>query len=1095
MKARKIIGYGGGGGGGKGGGGGESRTPTEDPDSLRSKSFARVVDLLSEGEIEGLVNGAKSIYLDGTPLQNDDGSYNFSGVSWTERRGTQSQSYVPGFAAVENTLTVGVQAFENVPVVRQFTNPNLNAVRVTIGVPALTRQSTDTGDISGTSVTFFIDVQTNGGGFVRTVNGTISGKTTSRYQRSYRIPLTGTGPWDIRVVRASDDSTSTTLQNQTWWDTATEIIDAKLRYPNSALVAVSCDAQQFQSIPTRAYDVKMLRVRVPTNYDAATRTYTGSWDGNFQIVWTDNPAWCFYDLITSDRYGLGQFVDDAQVDKWALYAIGKYCDQLVPDGFGGTEPRFTCNIYLQTKQEAYKLVNDFATIFRGMAFWSSGSITAVQDAPTDAAALFNPANVIDGTFTYAGSSAKARNTVALVTWNDPDDMYRQKVEYVEDTAGIARLGIVTTEVVAVGCTSRGQANRVGRWLLFTERLESEVVTFKTGLEGAVARPGQVIKVADPNRAGVRFGGRLLAATTTSVTLDAPVTLTNGEAYTFSAVKADGTVQETSVTHSGGTLSTLALSPALAEAPVAGSIWLLASANVQAQTFRVLAVTENEKHEFEVTALAHEPSKYNAIEQGLTLERRSYSVLTAVPPAPTGLTLSESLYLSPTGVRIRLSASWSAPAGAVSYITTVQRAGDNQSPQVGPTVQTVDFNDVLPGVHTVRVWSVNAVGVPSSQPAMAQYVVLGKVAPPSNVQGFTSARSGDTLRFAWRPVPDIDVDRYELRLGLTWATAITVGSTSGTTFDVLAPRGGQFMIKAIDSSGIESASEAVLIAAPVTNLNVVLNYNEATGGWNGAKVNTTEIGVTRNLNWSDLETWTTANTWGDTIVAGGVALVGPATWASLSTPWSNYTDPWLFAEDVAEGTYDSELIDIGYVATSTVYIEPVVELVTRTLRSWSSFTQPWADYASPSWTWQGLAGAISAEYEIATSSDNVMWSAWSPFVTGAYTFRYLKIRVSLATSDPDYRPYLTQLIVRVDVPDRVEHFEDVAVPTGGVTISFTPRFVGVKTAQVTLQSAASGDRFTVTGKTDSQIVVNVFDSAGTPKTGLVDVDVFGYGERY
>lgn len=1092
MKPRKLIGYGG--GGGKGGGG-ESRTPTEDPDSLRSKSFARVVDLLSEGEIEGLVNGAKSIYLDGTRLQNDDGSYNFSGVSWTERRGTQLQSYVPGFAAVENTLTVAVQCKEDVPVVRQFTNPNLNAVRVTIGVPALTRQSTETGDISGTSVTFFIDVQTNGGGFVRTVNGYISGKTTSRYQRSYRIPLTGTGPWDIRVVRASDDSTSTTLQNQTWWDTATEIIDAKLRYPNSALVALSCDAAQFQSIPTRGYDVKLLRVRVPTNYDAATRTYTGSWDGNFQIAWTDNPAWCFYDLITSDRYGLGQFVDASQVDKWALYAIGKYCDQLVPDGFGGTEPRFTCNIYLQTKQEAYKLVNDFATIFRGMAFWSSGSITAVQDAPTDAAALFNPANVIDGTFTYSGSSAKARHTVALVTWNDPEDMYRQKVEYVEDTAGIARLGIVTTEVVAVGCTSRGQANRVGRWLLFTERLESEVVTFKTGLEGAVARPGQVIKVADPNRAGVRFGGRLLAATTTSATLDAPVTLTAGEAYTFSAVKADGTVQEAGVTHSGGTLSTLALSPALAEAPADGSIWLIASATVQAQTFRVLSVAENEKHEFEVTALAHEPGKYAAIEQGLTLEPRSYSKLSAVPPTPANLTLSESLYLSSTGVRIRLSASWSAPDGAVSYIATVQREGDNQSPQIGPTVPTVDFNDVVPGVHTVRVWAVNAVGVPSAKPAVAQYVVLGKVAPPANVQGFTVARSGDTLTFAWRPVPDLDLDRYELRQGLTWATGITVGSTSGTTFSVLAPRGGQFMVKAIDTSGIESASEAVCMVPAVSGINVVLNYNEAQGGWNGAKSNTTEIGVTRNLNWSDLADWTTANTWGDTIVAGGVVLVGPATWASLGSTWDTYTDPWLFAQDVTEGTYDSELIDIGYKATSTVYIEPVVELVTRTLRAWSSFTQPWADYASPSWTWQGLAGAISARYEIATSNDNVTWSAWAPFVTGAYTFRYLKIRVVLATTDPDYRPYLTQLIVRVDVPDRVDHFKDVAVPTSGVTISFSPRFVGVNTAQVTLQSAASGDRFTVTGKSDSQITVNVFDSAGTPKTGLVDVDVFGYGERY
>lgn len=1068
MSRRNITGYKG--GGGKGGGGEAARTPVESPDSLRSRAYARVVDLISEGEIEGLVNGAKSIYLDDTPLQNADGTYNFSGVQWTSRNGTQGQTYIPGFSAVENTLTVSVEVKQATPIVRQYTNPNLNAVRITIGVPALTSQNVSNGDVTGTSVSLYIDVQTNGGGFVRVVPIEISGKTTSRYQRSYRIPLAGTGPWDIRVGRDTPDSTTQTLNNQTWWDSSTEIIEAKLRYPNSAIAAISCDSAQFQSIPRRAYDVKLLRVRVPSNYNPTTRVYTGSWDGNFQIAWTDNPAWCFYDLVTNDRYGLGAFVDPAQVDKWALYSIGKYCDQLVPNGFGGTEPRFTCNIYLQTKQEAYKLINDFASIFRGMAFWSSGAITAVQDAPSDAACLFTPANVVDGMFTYSGSSAKARHTVALVTWNDPADSYRQKVEYVEDTAGIARYGVVTTEVTAVGCTSRGQANRVGRWLLFTERLESEVVTFKVGIEGAVARPGQVIKVADPNRAGVRYGGRLKDATTTSVTIDSPVTLTAGAAYTISTFKADGTLQETSVLHSGGTLSVLSLSPALAEAPAVGSIWIIASTAVQAQTFRVLAVAENDKHEFEVNALAHEPQKYAAIETGLVLEPRTYSVLTGVPTAPATLNLTESLYISAAGVRVRLSASWLAQSGAVSYLCSLQRGGDNEGQKVSVSTASVDFNDVTPGAYTVRVWSVNAIGVPTPSPAAVNYVVLGKTAPPENVQGFVVARNGDALTFAWRPVSDLDLSYYEIRQGLTWPTAISVGNTTGTTFSTLAPRGGQFMIKAVDTSGIESAIESVIIAAEVNGINVVLDYDESTGGWNGTKTNVAEL-------------------------SDGVILAGPSNWTALSSTWVSYTDTWIFAQDLTEGTYDSEVIDIGYSAASTVYIDPVVQTVARQDKPWADYTQPWADYAAPTWTWQGLSSTVGADYEIAISDDNVTWSAWTPFVTGTYTFRYMRIRVKLFTTNVDYRPKLTQLLINVDVPDRVDHFKDVVVPTSGVTISFVPRFVGVKTAQVTLQSAASGDRFTVTGKTDSQIVVNVFDSAGAPKAGLVDVDVFGYGERY
>jgi len=1084
-----------------GAGGGKNRaqstqSASEAPDSLRSRATAKIIDLICEGEIEGLVDGAKSIYLDDTPLQAADGTFNFPGAMVETRNGTQGQGYLPGFAAVENTIAISTEINAATPVTRAFTNPNLNAILVTIGVPALTEQLPDTGNLRGATVTIGIELQTGAGSFVDLdLNGfgVISGKTTSRYQRTFRVPLAGAGPWTIRVRRITPDSALASLQNKTVLDSVTEIIDAKLRYPNSALVAMTVDSAQFSQIPRRAYDVKLLRVRIPSNYNPTTRVYTGSWDGTFQIAWTDNPAWCFYDLITSDRYGLGDFVDPAQVDRWAMYQIGRYCDELVPDGFGGFEPRFTCNLYLQSRAEAYNVLRDFASIFRGMVYWSSGSITAVQDAPEDPSYLFSPANVIGGEFTYTGSSAKARHTVALVTWNDPADLYRQKVEYVEDVQGIARYGVITTEIAAIGCTSRGQANRAGRWLLLSERLEAETVTFKTGLDGTVARPGQVIKVADPGRAGVRYGGRLLGATTTSATLDAAVTLASGQIYTLSCLGPDGSMQESTVTTGPGTTSSLTLSPALPAAPATGTIWVLSSPQVEPQLFRVLAVAEDEKHQFTVTALAHEPDKFAAVENNLVLEPRSISVLSARPSAPQGVAATETYYATAAGFRSRLDVSWLASDNATSYVVTLRKAEGNVGPELVTTTTSIELNDLEIETYTVTVVAQNAIGTRSSASSL-QVVVLGKQARPNNVTGFVASRAGDTLKFAWRPVDDIDVDYYELRQGSAWETGVVVGRTRSSAYETLSPRGGTFMIKAVDTSGNESLSESVVIISDASGINVVLSYNEATGGWNGTKNRTAEIVLTNYPAWADIIDWTSYGTWDDTISGGGVVLVGDDTWASLSSPWTPYTAPWLFSEPADTGTYVSELIDIGYVATSLVQIDSLVQIISQSTPPWSDFTDPWSTYGPPDWTWQGKDDVISAGYEISTSNDNATWSAYTPFLPGAYSFRYARFRVTLSTSDPNYRPFLTRFVVKVDVPDRVEHFGNVSIPSGGATITFTPQFVGVNTIQVTLQSAASGDRFTVTGKSTSSVTVNVFDSAGSAKAGTADVDVFGYGER-
>ena len=824
-----IIGAG---GGGKGGGGASARVAQEAPDSLRSKAYARVVDLISEGEIEGLVDGLQSVYLDDTPIQNADGTTNFSGVTLETRDGTQQQSYVPGFSSVENEVPVGVEIKASQPVVRSITDPDVDAVRIKVSVGQLTNQDTTNGDLNGSAVSFSIDRQVSGGGFVEVINDTISGKTTTKYQRSYYVPLTGNGPWEIRVRRITADSTSSAIQNKTYLDSYTEVVESKLRYPNSALVALRVDASQFSAIPRRSYDMKLLRVRVPVNYDPGTRTYSGVWNGNFKIAWTDNPAWCFYDLVTSTRYGLGGYIPESQVDKWALYRVAQYCDQLVPNGLGGFEPRFTCNLYLQTREQAYKVVQDMASIFRGMVYWSGGAITVTQDAPSDAVYQFAPGNVVDGEFAYQGSSAKARHTVALVTWNDPDDFYRQKVEYVEDAAGIARYGIVQSDVVALGCTARGQAHRVGKWLLFSEQSESEIVTFRTGLEGAVVRPGDIIKVADPVRGGMRLGGRIAAATASTVTLDQE--LPADLPWRLSVVLPNGTVEERLVGPVSG--RTLTVTIPFSSVPQVDAIWMLASSIIEPQLFRVVSVAERDPGVHEVTALAHNPSKYAAIEEGLALQPRSITVLSDIPPPPTGLAMQESLYRVKDQAQVLVQVSWTEVQTAIAYRLSYRVAGGNFVSLPLTSANYAEIRDAQEGQYE---FSLRAIGITRKEsiPATLSGVVLGKTLPPSDVTGFTVQRRVSDLMIAWDELQDADLSGYEVRVGPGWDNAQLVAKTSGTQMLHDQSAAGQYPyhIRAIDTSGNYSAHVTtfvlnLLAPSTVRQFDVVQSANRLEFRW-------------------------------------------------------------------------------------------------------------------------------------------------------------------------------------------------------------------------------------------------------------------------
>lgn len=755
---RDIIGY----GGGKGGGGGSA--PTETPDSLHSIAYARVLDLVSEGEIGGLVNGLQSVFLDGTPLLNPDGSQNFQNVSLAYRLGTQDQDYIPGFPSVENEQAVGVELRSNSPWVHAINNAQLSAVRIRISVPALSKANTSNGDIGGYRIEYAIDLSTDGGSFAQVLSSAFDGKTTSEYARSHRIDLPpSTGGWAVRVRRITANANSNTIADTTNIQSITDVIDGKLRYPNSAIMGLQIDARQFNSIPTRSFDLRGRVIRVPTNYDPATRVYSGVWDGTFKVAWTDNPAWVFYDLVLHQRYGLGDRVNAAMIDKWSLYQIGQYCDELVLDGRGGQEPRFTCNCYLQSRADAYKVLQDLASIFRGMAYWAAGNVVAVSDMPSDPVYTFTAANVVDGKFRYQGSGLKARKTVALVSWNDPADFYRAKVEYVSDDDGIALYGVRQTEVTAFGCASQGQAQRAGKWILLTSRLETEVANFSVGLDAALVAPGEVIMVADPARVGRRLGGRIRSAVNRTVVLDKADQAAPGDSLTV--ILPTGTAQTRTIQTVAG--DTVTVSADWTAVPETESVWAVESATLKTQLFRVLSISEKDGLTRDVVALRHEPGKYGFIDSGTRIEQRPVTVIPpSVQPPPTNIMFSTYSVIAQGIASTNMVISWAAAEKAVAYEVEWRR-DNSEWVRAGRTGSlSLEVPAIYAGTYLARVRAVNALDVLSIPAYSAETQLTGKTSPPPVVTSLVATGLVFAIRLDWG-FPDgvpLDVERTEIWYG-------------------------------------------------------------------------------------------------------------------------------------------------------------------------------------------------------------------------------------------------------------------------------------------------------------------------------------------
>ncbi|HGG9028983.1 TPA: host specificity protein J [Enterobacter hormaechei subsp. xiangfangensis] len=751
---------------GRKGGSSSSRIPTEQPDDLQSVAKAKILIALGEGEFAGQLT-AKDIYLDGTALENADGSQNFSGVTWEFRAGTQAQKYIQGIPGTENEINVGTEVTSATAWTRTFTNTQLSAVRLRLKWPSLFKQEDD-GDLVGYSVNYAIDLQTDGGTWQTVLNTSVTGKTTSGYERSHRIDLPQAGStWTIRLRKITSDANSAKIGNTMMLQSFTEVIDAKFRYPNTALLYIEFDSSQFNgSIPQISCEPRGRVIRVPDTYDPETRTYSGTWAGTFKWAWTDNPAWIFFDLVVSDRFGLGDRLTTANIDKWTLYQVAQYCDQMVPDGKGGsgTEPRYTCNVYIQERNDAYTVLRDFAAIFRGMTYWGDDQIVALADMPRDVDFTYTHANVIDGRFTYSSSTTKNRYTNALVSWSDPDNAYSDAMEPVFEQALVARYGFNQLEITAIGCTRQSEANRKGRWGILTNN-KDRVVTFNVGEDGNIPQPGYVIAVADRNLSGRDLGGRISAVNGRVLTLDrAPDASADDRMIVNlpSGVSQSRTIQ--SITGNKVTVTT-----AYSETPVSEAVWVIESDELYAQQYRVITVTDNNDGTFTIVGANHDPDKFDRIDTGAIIDQRPVSVIPPGNQSPPANIVISSFSVVQQNISVEtMRVSWDQAQNAIAYEAQWRRNDGNWVNVPRSSTTSFDVPGIYAGRYLVRVRAINAAEISSGWGYSEEKTLTGKVGNPPKPVGFIASENvvfGIELNWGF-PANTDDTLKTEIQYSLT-----------------------------------------------------------------------------------------------------------------------------------------------------------------------------------------------------------------------------------------------------------------------------------------------------------------------------------------
>ncbi len=1085
--ASTWTGPGTGGGGGKSGGKAQA-SPFDTPNSLRTVSRVNIIDLITRGPSGGLANGLKSVKLDGTRVQNDDGSFNYSNIVVETRNGTPSQEPLNGFADVESEASVNTEVKQDTPVTRVISDENLTAISVKIRIPSLIDSSN--ADNPKTSVQFAIDVQPNGGSFQTKIDETIGpDKATSPVELGYRVELTGDAPWTVRVRRLTPDSTVDTLQNQTFWSSYTTIIDERFSYPNSALAGISGNANDFGgNIPQRNYDWIGMEIKIPSNLDPETREYTGVWDGTFISATYDGIAWVLYDLLTNKIGGLGQFIDESTVDKWALYSIGQYFDEFVPDGFGETEPRATFNGAITAAEDAWKVLQTVASGIRAQPYWGGGTITFASDMPTTPVAPISQANTLVDGFSYSGVSQKTRHSVVNVTWYDQTDTGNTKIEVVEDRALVQKIGRRVQEIVAVGCTSRGQAHRVGLWFLNTEA-QAETVSWSASFDQAKFRPGNIVPINDPAYAGIRRSGRIKSLVYSSspdavvgVQLDAQVTLAPDESYSISVTLPDGTAESRDVTDIYGDTDTLHFDTPLSDIPVIGAIWSLSGGGVVPRPFYLVGLKESAPHQFDFAAVIHDPNKYDRIDLGVTLDTDSYS---AIPTGPIGvpslITVSENLILLGGATPAqRVTVSWSPPKDARVSSFEVQYAPDGELFQAGGTTDTpsIDIDNVGSGNFIFRVRAVDTLGRVSAWAQTSSQSLNGLLEPPDDVENFKLTVLGETATASWDAVDALNLDHYEIRyspdvFSAQYGTSsILLPQVAGTSAQVPA-MSGTYFVKAITRQGVASvnAAEVISTISGALNFNAVFSEEEEPD-WLGEKTDT-EVDFTDALRLD----------FNDEI----------GDWPSLELVPELY---FGYGGGTATGQYQiASPIDLSEIYTSRVSVLLRVD-ATNDLESISSWNTL-AEVASlsdidPS-EWAVLLEVRTTNDDPNSISPAPTWTEWTEFRVGDYSARGFDFRVTLETFRLGVSPRVLNMDISIDMPDRVVADDTITCTAGGITVSYpVARFKAVPGVGINARDMHTGDYYTKSLETESGFRIEFFNAAAVSQERTFGYVAKGYG---
>jgi predicted phage tail protein len=1096
-----IAGAGGGGGGGKGGGGSQS-VPTEADDSLQSVQYASVLDLLCEGEIQGLDDGLKSVYLDGTPILGPSGGSNFTGYTTDFRSGTQAQSYIAATNGTESENGVNVEVTNATPVVRTVTDTDVDRVRVTIQLPAL-QIIEDDGDIIGHSVRVQVQVQYNGGGYTTVVDDTISGKTTNSYQRDYLLTLSGSFPVDIRLVRVSADESSARRQNRTFWFSYTEILDEKLRYPNSALSFLRFDSRQFDNIPTRKYLIRGMKVRLPSNATVDTSvyqgrvTYAGVWNGTFgAATWCADPAWCLWDLMTNTRYGAS--IPEATLDKFDFYAISQYCNELVSNGFGGLEPRFQCHMLLNNRDEIYNVIQEFVSLFRGIAYYGAGSMVVLQDKPASSQYLLGPSNVIDGNFSYSGSSQKARHTTATVGYQTYESLGEVQFEYVEDADAVSKYGVINKEIKAMGCYSRGQAHRLGKWSLLAEQNLTETVSFSVAIDsGIILRPGMVIDIADPVKAGSRRSGRISSATTTAITVDSIVGLptTTANSPTISVLLPTGLVETRSVSSIAGNVFTV--SSAFSEAPNAQSVFLLQTTDIQSNQFRVLSVTEGDDGAFSVTALTYNNSIYAAIESDLSLQFRDISNLSAIPDAPSNIQATEHLYEDGQSVLTAVELSWISPVQRVAGFRVEYRIDNNNWTQINTSSPSTRLTGLRAGTLYVQIRSVNSLNK-LSVASTAQFALVGKTAPPGNVQDLTiEPISANSARLRWAQTVDLDVKvggRVHIRhTNLTdgtgtWSNSVDlIPAKSGASTEAIVPLvEGEILVKFEDDGGRQSPQEASVIVDFPDAIGALIiqqrREDQDVPPFQGAKTN---VLYSEDLDALALDA---DGLFDDIVDFDAIATL----------------DFYGAIESSGEYTFAST-IDLGAVFSLDLrrYFVTRGFFPSDLLDSRTGDVDAWSDWDG------GVIDGVNARLYLRRTPDDPSgtpaWSGWQEFVNGTFLGRAFQFKAELTSNDPAESILVDELGYDATFQRRTEQSVGaVSSGAGTKTVNFDKAFftgitgLGGSNAYlpsigIVAQDMNTGDYFRVTSVTNASFNVTFYNSSNVAVSRQFLWSAIGYGK--